>query len=49
MYVNIVSCKCMSCHKAIVVITGRAYCHNYIYIASYIYMLTYVTLPILLL
>ena len=26
--------KCMSCHKAIVVITGRAHCfHDYIYIA----------------
>ena len=25
--------KCMSCHKAIVVITGRAHCfHDYIYI-----------------
>ena len=25
--------KCMSCHKAIVVVTGRAHCfHDYIYI-----------------
>ena len=24
--------KCMSCHKAIVVITGRANCHDYMYI-----------------
>ena len=31
--------KCMSCHKAIVVITGRAHCfHDYIYIYIYIYM-----------
>ena len=34
--------KCMSCHKAIVVITGRAYCfhdniHIYIIYATYIY------------
>ena len=29
--------KCMSCHKAIVVITGRAHCfHDYIYICIYI-------------
>ena len=27
--------KCMSCHKAIVVITGRVYCfHDYIYITA---------------
>ena len=27
--------KCMTCHKAIVVITGRANCfHDYIYISS---------------
>ena len=31
--------KCMSCHKAIVVITGRAHCfHDYIYIYIYIYI-----------
>ena len=31
--------KCMSCHKAIVVIIGRAHCfHDYIYIYIYIYM-----------
>ena len=32
--------KCMSCHKAIVVITGRAHCFHdctYIYIYIYIY------------
>ena len=29
--------KCMSCHKAIVVISGRAHCfHDYIYIYIYI-------------
>ena len=28
-----VATQCMSCHKAIVVITGRAHCfHDYIYI-----------------
>ena len=34
--------KCMSCHKAIVVIMGRAYCLDdiYIYIYIYIYILT---------
>ena len=32
--------KCMSCHKAIVVMIGRAHCfHAYIYM--YIYMYTY--------
>ena len=31
--------KCMSCHKAIVVITGRAHCfHDCIYIYIYIYI-----------
>ena len=31
--------KCMSCHKAIVVITGRAHCfHDFIYIYIYIYI-----------
>ena len=31
--------KCMSCHKAIVVITGMAHCfHDYIYIYIYIYI-----------
>ena len=31
--------KCMSCPKAIVVITGRAHCfHDYIYIYIYIYI-----------
>ena len=31
--------KCMSCHKSIVVITGRAHCfHDYIYIYVYIYI-----------
>ena len=35
--------KCMSCHKAIVVITGRAHCfHDYIYIYIYIYMYIYI-------
>ena len=30
---------CMSCHKAIVVITGRPHCfHDYIYIYIYIYI-----------
>ena len=29
--------KCMSCHKAIVVITGRAHClHDFIYIYIYV-------------
>ena len=29
--------KCMSCHKAIVVITGRAHCfHDYIYVCMYV-------------
>ena len=33
----------MSCHKAIVVITGRAHCfHDYIYIYIYIHMYMYV-------
>ena len=31
--------KCMSCHKAIVVITGRAHCfHDYIYITLILLM-----------
>ena len=31
--------KCMSCHKAIMVITGRAHCfHDYIYLYIYIYI-----------
>ena len=31
--------KCMRCHKAIVVITGRSHCfHGYIYINIYIYI-----------
>ena len=40
--------KCMSCHKAIVVITGRAHCfHDYIYIYIYILIrLMYIKLPI---
>ena len=29
--------KCMSCHKAILVITGRAHC-MYVYIYIYIYI-----------
>ena len=39
--------KCMSCHKAIVVITGRAhYFHDNIYIYIYIYIYTYIYLYI---
>ena len=39
--------KCMSCHKAIVVITGRAHCfHDYIYIYIYIYIYTYICIYI---
>ena len=35
--------KCMSCHKAIVVITGRAHCfHDYIYIYIYIFIYIYI-------
>ena len=36
--------KCMSCHKAIVVITGRVHFHEniYIYIYIYIYMYMYI-------
>ena len=35
--------KCMSCHKAIVVITGRAHCfHDYIYIYIYMYIYIYI-------
>ena len=36
--------KCMSCHKAIVVITGRAHCfYDYIYIyILYIYIYIYI-------
>ena len=31
--------KCMSCHKAIVVVTGRAHCfHDYIYITLILLM-----------
>ena len=31
--------KCMSCHKAIVVITGRAHCfHDYTHIYTHIYI-----------
>ena len=31
--------KCMSCHKAIVVITGRAHCfHDYIYVTLILLM-----------
>ena len=34
--------KCMSCHKAIVVITGRAHCfHDFIYMYIYIHMYIY--------
>ena len=36
--------KCMSCHKAIVVITGRAHCfHDFIYVhIMYIYIYIYI-------
>ena len=37
--------KCMSCHKAIVVITGRAHCFHdniYIHICIYMYMYTHI-------
>ena len=34
MYIYAFNSKCMSCHKAIVVITGRAHCfYDYIYYA----------------
>ena len=39
--------KCMSCHKAIVAITGRAYCFHdniYIYICIYVYIYIYILL-----
>ena len=33
----------MSCHKAIVVITGRAHCfHDYIYIYIHVYIYIYI-------
>ena len=35
--------KCMSCHKVIVVITGRAHCfHDWIYMYIYIYVYIYI-------
>ena len=35
-------CKCMSCHKAMVVITERAHCfYDCIYIYIYIYIYTH--------
>ena len=35
--------RCMGCHKAIVVITGRAHCfHGYIYTYIYIYIYIYI-------
>ena len=39
--------KCMSCHKAIVVITGRAHCfHGCIYTHMYIYIHTHICICI---
>ena len=36
--------KCMSCHKAIVVITGRAHCfHDYVYIHICMHILKHVS------
>ena len=35
--------KCMSCRKAIVVMTGKAHCfHDYMYILIYIYYIYYI-------
>ena len=37
--------KCMSCHKAIVVITGRAHCfYDYVYIYMYVCMYVCISL-----
>ena len=43
------SAQCMSCHKAIVVITGRAHCfHDCIYIFIYIlYIILYIIIHII--